>query len=234
MSLAFLEPRASSSRQLRARSPMERAACATGARLAQIEGWNVPNAYSDPSTERERLTRTVGFVDRSHLTKLELQGAPIALEWIRAAVPAVGEDGTWWCAVTPARVLLLCEPGPAAGLRAALAQARSKGPGEVCVLDVTCALSALSLVGPLARELLARFCAIDVRAAVTPVAAFRPGSVARTPGYVLAQAPERLLVLVGWAYGEYLWQVVAEAAAELGGGPVGEEALGHLLEREHA
>ena len=31
--------------------------------------------------------------------------------------------------------------------------------------------------------------------------------------------------MVGWALGEYLWQVVADAAEQLGGGPVGAEAL---------
>jgi sarcosine oxidase gamma subunit len=48
-----------------------------------------------------------------------------------------------------------------------------------------------------------------------PVGAFRPGSVARTPGYVLRTAADSLLVLVGWAFGEYLWQVVADAAGVL-------------------
>jgi len=59
---------------------------------------------------------------------------------------------------------------------------------------------------------------------VTPVGGFRPGSVARTPGYVLREAEDRLLVMVGWALGEYLWQVVADAARHLGGGPVGADA----------
>jgi hypothetical protein len=31
--------------------------------------------------------------------------------------------------------------------------------------------------------------------------------------------------MVGWALGEYLWQVVADAAGHLGGGPVGAGAI---------
>jgi hypothetical protein len=41
-------------------------------------------------------------------------------------------------------------------------------------------------------------------------------------------------VLVGWALGEYLWQVVADAAAHLGGGPVGAEALARHREAANA
>jgi sarcosine oxidase gamma subunit len=92
-------------------------------------------------------------------------------------------------------------------------------------VDLTCGLTAMTLAGPLCRELLARFCAIDVRLAVSPVCSFRPGSVARTPGYVLVEGDNRLLILVGWALGQYLWEVVADAASHLGGGPVGVDAL---------
>jgi heterotetrameric sarcosine oxidase gamma subunit len=245
VSLAFLTPDVTVSRDVQARSPMERPAVDAGARLSRVEGWSVANAYSEPSIEWERLTRTVAFADRSSLTKLELQAEPQELAWIVAPAsdnggltlePGLAEHvaGTWWCPVTPSRVLMLGEPGEAPALRATLEQAAEEARGTVTVLDVTCGLAAMSLIGPGARELLARFCAIDVRPALAPPGAFRPGSVARTPGYVLVEAEDRLLVLVGWALGEYLWQVVADAAAQLGGGPVGAEALAHYLERDDA
>jgi heterotetrameric sarcosine oxidase gamma subunit len=262
VSLAFLTPDAAPSRQLRARSPMERSAVAAGARLAQLEGWNAPNAFSEPATEWGRLTRTVGFVDRSRLTKLEIQADPLELARILArASESLASDrssrahaddetpvgalaleqglaaystGTWWCPVTPGRVLVLGEPRNAVMLREAVAQAAEHARGTVTVLDVTCGLAALSLIGPRARELLARFCAIDARPALAPPGAFRPGSVARTPGYLLVEADDRLMVLVGWALGEYLWEIVADAATPLGGGPVGAEALAHHLERDDA
>lgn len=256
MSLAFLSPDAAPSGAVRARSPMERSAMAAGAQLAVAEGWNVPDWYSDLSTERAWLTETVGFSDRCSLTKLELAADPAALaaivasasaatsghatadglvlqQGLAAGYPAGGLQQTWWCPVTPGRVLVLSEPKSAAPLRAALAQATAEAQGTASVLDVTCGLAALSLLGPGARELLARFCAIDVRPSVTPPGGFRPGSVARAPGYVLVEGHDRLLVLVGWALGEYLWQVVADAAAHLGGGPVGAQALSqHLADRD--
>ena len=75
------------------------------------------------------------------------------------------------------------------------------------------------------RETFARFTAIDLRPQVTPVHAFRPGSVARTGGAILCEAPDRYLMLFGAALGQYVWTLVADAAGHLGGGPVGVDAL---------
>ena len=214
--LAFLTPDAASE-SICARSPFERLARAAGARWQRRDGWNVAIAFGEEPEERRRVEQTVGFADRCSLVKLELQGSPEVLAKL-ALRPglAARHEHAWWCPVTPSRVLVLGEPsGPSwEELR-----------GQVAAVDLSCGLAALSLIGPGARELLARFCAIDVRDAVTPVAGFRPGSVARTPGYVLREAADRLLVLAGWALGEYLWRVVADAAESLGGGPVGAAAL---------
>jgi glycine cleavage system aminomethyltransferase T len=202
--LAFLTPE-SSSEAICARSPMERLARESGARFERRGGWNVAVGYGEH--DRDWARETVGFADRSYLRKLEVH-APITD--FRGGV-AEQRDGAWWCPVTPSRMLVLGEP-------------TGELPGSSTVVDLTCGLAALSLIGPAAGELLARFCAIDVRDKVTPVGAFRPGSVARTPGYVLREAEDRLLVMVGWALGEYLWRVVADAAEHLGGGPVGADA----------
>jgi heterotetrameric sarcosine oxidase gamma subunit len=198
--LAFLTPEAT---DVAARSPMYRQAAAAGARFETRDGWEVATSYA-PGADH---AQTVAFADRSHLAKLELHGpAPIELR----PGTAVDRDGTWWCPVTPARTVVLGGPEARETVSAA---------GGTFV-DLTSNYAALALIGPLANELLARFCAIDVRARMMPVAAFRPGSVARTPGYVLRTGEQELLIMVGWALGAYLWDVVADAAEHLGGGPV--------------
>jgi glycine cleavage system aminomethyltransferase T len=199
MSLGFLSP----SPGALARSPMEREALAAGATLEQRDGWNVAVRFEGEQEHRA----TVAFADRSHLGKLELHGEH-GLELGRAEQ----RDGAWWCPVTAERALILCEPAQTAELRERF------GADAV---DLTAAYGALAISGPLARELFARFTALDLRPQVTPVHGFRPGSVARTPGAVLREADDRWLMLFGAALGSYVWTVVADAAASLGGGPVG-------------
>jgi glycine cleavage system aminomethyltransferase T len=221
--LDFLTPSAPASGDVLARSPMERLARTAGARFEPRDGWNVPVAFGDPAVEAERIGRFVGFADRSSLVKLEVTASVQAVAGL-ALSPGVAalRDGAWWCPVTSERVLVLGEPR-AVDLRGAVDAVGGR------VVDVTCGLAALALVGPLCRELLARFCAIDARPAVSPVGSFRPGSVARTPGYVLVEGEDRLLIMVGWALGQYLYEVVADAAEHLGGGPVGVDALSAVV-----
>jgi heterotetrameric sarcosine oxidase gamma subunit len=141
-----------------------------------------------------------GWVDMSHLGKLEVHG------------PAEPD----WHPISRRRSLVIAEPAVARELRERLG-ARA--------IDVTTAYAALAIVGPGAREVLARQCALDLRPSATPVGALRPGSVARTPAFVLREAEDRYLVLFGAALGEYMWTVLADAAEHLGGAPIGADAL---------
>jgi glycine cleavage system aminomethyltransferase T len=138
---------------------------------------------------------SVTWTDMSHLPKLEVHGAHELTPGLASKV-----NGSWWCPITRDRALVI-------------------GSTEHDGIDVTTALAALSIAGPPAREVLARFCALDLREREMPVGGFRPGSVARTPGYVLREHSERFLMLFGWALGEYVWTVVADAAASFGGAP---------------
>lgn len=90
-------------------------------------------------------------------------------------------------------------------------------------LDVTAQYAALLVAGPLAREAIARFCALDLRHARPGDR--MPGSIARTPGFVLTEAADRYLLLFGAALSEYVWTVVSDAGRSLGGRPAGWDAV---------
>jgi len=203
--LDFLSPVAADAGVL-ARSPMELLAVDAGARLEARDGWNVAVSYPAAA-----FGESVSWCDTSHLRKLQLQGE---LDESLPFGTAVRRDGAWWCRLTASRALVI-------GTRPDL-------PKELEVVDVTSVFASLTIAGPLARECLARFCALDLRPSVTPVGALRPGSIARQPGTLICEAQDRYLILFGWATAEYVWSVVADAAGHLGGGPVGIDQLQEL------
>jgi len=221
MSLDFLSVDAAT--DAIARSPMEAQARAAGARLEERDGWSVAIGYGTPEQESVACTTTAGWCDVSHLGKLELQGARVTQRAELELGTATRRDGAWWCPMTPDRLLVICDPGR-------LATAREQVPDGVDVLDVTTVFAAMTLVGPLSREVFARFCAADLRPKVTPIAGLRPVSVARQPGVIVREDEDRFLFWFGWAIGQYMWTVVEDAARHLGGQPVGVDALQSLEE----
>jgi heterotetrameric sarcosine oxidase gamma subunit len=226
VSLAFLSP----STGAPSRSPMERQAAAAGASFEERDGWNVAVRFDGLEAERERTRATVGFADVSHLGKVELQGAqPRQLELGTATLA----DGMWWCPYTPERTVVLCQPAHRSHLHERLSEHASGQDELTSVIDVTTAFAAIAIGGPLAREVFARFTAIDLRDPITPLRGFRPGSVGRTPGAILREGEQRWLMLFGAALGQYMWTVVADAAESLGGGPVAADALGPVAGARH-
>lgn len=200
MSLAFLSP-AAADRGAVARSPMEGKARAAGARFEVHDGWNVAVEYPG----EDRVGETVGWTDVSHLRKLEIQDDDVPGELREAK----REGDAWICQLTPTRALLI--------------GGEHVPPPEA--IDVTTCFAALRVFGPQAREMIARFCALDLRPNIAPPGSFRPGSIARQPGMIVVQDTDRFLLLFGWAVGEYVWTVVEDAARSLDGGPVGLRAL---------
>jgi heterotetrameric sarcosine oxidase gamma subunit len=233
MNLDFLNVSGAGAGGAVARSPMEAKVRAAGGQFEIRDGWNVATRFG---AEAQAAHGTAGWADVSHLGKLELQGPPEELDRVASECDAelrLGEatraGEAWWCRLTTTRALVICEARATDGLRAQLAEA-SAAAERVTLTDVTTNFAAMTLVGPLAREVFARFCALDLRPAVTPVRALRPGSIARQPGILICEADDRYLFLFGWATGEYVWSVVADAGEHLGGRPIGVDALAELPE----
>ena len=220
--LAFLSPGPDAP----ARSPMAPGAAAAGATFEARDGWEVATSFTDLDTERALCESSVGFADVSHLGKIEVQGDVSSITGHNLELGhALRAQGAWWCPYSAQRAVVLCAPGDTVALRDHLTASAADASGLASVIDVTTAQGAMTILGPLARETFARFTAIDLRPQITPPMAFRPGSVARTGGAILCEAPDRYLMLFGAALGQYVWTVVTDAAGHLGGGPVGVDAL---------
>jgi sarcosine oxidase subunit gamma len=159
--------------------------------------------------------------------KLELQGPRAALAELVPGELELGRalraDGAWWCPVHPERVLVLCPPARTAELRDTLAPAPS-------LVELTTALAAFTIVGPAAREIIARLSALDTRPQSFGEQGFAPVSVGRVPAMVLREHGDRFLVLFGSAYADYMWTALTDAGLALGASVVGAAALGSIAE----
>jgi len=198
-----------------AESPMVTVAAAAGAALESRDGWLVPAVFTGDA-EQEANAQTVAFTDVSALCKTELQGHPHSILGLAGGLVlghATFHSGALWCPITPTRALVIGSPPHRADR------------DDVKSLDVTTQYCGLRIEGPLTRQLLGRFCALDLRPGVAPPGSVLPGSVARTPGLVIVEGAQRLLLLVGSALAEYLWTVVDDAARRLGGRAVGTDVL---------
>lgn len=239
MSLEFLEPAGATSElgfepvPASVLLPQVREA---GGRVEVRDGWRVAAEYGSVERELEACRTAVGVGDASCLGKLELQGPASEVAAVGAAAGAeeiefgraAGGPEVWWCPFSARRLLAVCEPGRAPTLREALADAAAGRP--VSVTDLTCALAGLALVGPGARDVLARLTAIDLRPAVAPETSFRAGSVARIPAMVLREHGDRYVLMFGSAYAQYMWAQVTDAAEPLGGMTAGADALARSRE----
>jgi sarcosine oxidase gamma subunit len=178
------------------RSAAEHRAREAGAALEVRGAWSV--AASVPGEDRH--LQAVGFADASHVAKLEVRGGE----------PPVPADGREIVSVAPGRWIVLCRWEERAAVAEGLAG------GRRVVLDMTGAWTAVVLAGPDAERLLRR---------LGPVAAV-PGSgpVAGVQGRVVRRHTA-LWVLVAAEFAQHLWDVCADLALPLLGGPAGVDAV---------
>lgn len=141
---------------------------------------------------------SVGVADLSYLSVFE----------VRPAGEELNLEGVITYRISNRRALVFCPPARAAATRAAL--------GDRFVLDLSGAFAIIALAGPESQTVLRRLTHLH----------HLPGSaeVAHIQAHVLAPGGTTWIVCAQ-ELGHYLWEVVVDRAAALGGGPVGVDAL---------
>ena len=201
-----------------------------GATFTEHSGWQIADRFTSVEREVRAAREGVALADMSWLAKFDVKGTRPDFGCESVA------PGTFW-SLARGHGLVTCETDDAARVSetlAKLAVAQSEGDSNRCchVTDVTSVYAALLLVGPQSREVLHRLTDLDVADQVLPVGACAPTHLAETYAIVLRTDVGGSLgffLLVGWEYGEYVWDALAEAGENLEMKPIGFETLRKLL-----
>ena len=227
------------------RTAMYHAQLTMGAAMADAGGWRLPLRYGDVSREAAWLRETVGVSDISPTGKLRVVGedagravavlVPGALEQppgsVREADAPFAGGGKLLAARLTLDEFVALTPVGAAPL--AMAAMLADGDAPLCahVVDVTSGLAGVSITGPSTAELMSRITELDISPRALPDLACVQSRFADVQGLLVRQDIQGIPIYqlyFGREFGEYLWETLTETAHEIGGGPVGTEALASL------
>ena len=214
-----------------------------GAVMADADGWQLPMRYGDVLREAAWLRETVGISDISPLGKVRVVGDGAA-QAVAALVPpevkqGVGsvlegdsplERGGKLLSVCLAHdEFLLLTPTEAAA--SAISAMQSGDQNCSYAIDVTSGLSGVAIAGPETQGFLSRITEVDTSPRALPDLSCVQSRFADVQGLLLRRDVNGMTMYqlyAGREFGEYLWEVLVEAAREVGGGPAGTEAFSGL------
>ena len=200
-----------------------------GARWTEIDLWRVPNSFAEPTEEAEQVTQSVGLQDVSFLLKWEVQGREA--EEFLTDFPL--KKRMTVLRLRPDRFLIVATPAQRGELTEALQKDVSQSKGCIHLTDLTSALSALSLVGPRAREVLAKLTSVDLRPRSFPDGSCAEIGLAKIHAVIYREDWRSLpayVLLLSRELGQYGWDVIRTAGRTVGLVPFG-VAAANLLRR---
>ena len=211
-----------------------------GAVMDDADGWQLPLHFGDAGQESVWLRETVGISDVSPIGKVRVVGRE-ASGAVATLVAVTGDQGINTVAEadsTPERggkllsarladdeFLILTPPGVAASAVEVMRQADT---GCAYAIDVTSGLCGVAIVGPGAQGLMSRITDVNTAPDALRDLTCVQSRFADVQGLLLRRNVNGIAMYqlyAGREFGEYLWEVLAETARELGGGPVGAHAL---------
>ena len=223
------------------RSAMARLELLQGAVMSELNGWQQPLHYGDGASELKMLRESVGIYDLSPRGAVRLVGEDaVSLEtglFSGQKELAVGQARECRIAAENETVSLLelrlardefiflTAPGDAETVTEFL-----RSPTASCAhtIDISSGLAGAGIVGPQATFLLSMITELDVSSEAFPSLRCVQSRFADVPGLLVRQdavtGPAYQLYFTR-EYGEYIWEVITQAAHRIGGGAVGTEAI---------
>ncbi len=222
------------------RTAMYHAQLAMGAVMADADGWQLPLHYGDVPREAAWLRETAGVSDVSPIGKLRVVGEDAA-QMVKTLLPEAVELSTGSVSEADSPIerggkLLAARLAPDEFVvltPAGVAPFAINGmqPSDLnCAhaIDVTSGLCGVAIAGPAGPGMMSRITEIDTSPRALPDLACVQSRFADVQGILLRRDAGGIAMCqlyAGREFGEYLWEVLVEAAREMGGGPVGTEAL---------
>lgn len=213
-------------------SPMHDRLMEIGAIMQRQDGWLMVSHFGEVAAEVEALRSAVGLLDRSFLTKYQIQGKDLlslAIDLLGLEAPPVGHlvetSETYVARLSRYRMVVIFKKRDAPDFSQVLG--RDFDSDCVHFLERTSGLGILRLCGPRSREVLGRLTSLDLREASFPDLRCASAPVADTAAVLLRRDLSGVLgyeVLFDWYYGEYLWEVTLEAGRKYDIRPVGKLA----------
>jgi glycine cleavage system aminomethyltransferase T len=204
------------------------------AMLLEVAGWLVPEHFGSPEDEAQAVRSSVGILDQSWFTKLEIKGQGLTeflgqIEGVSVPLPgraALTPPG-YVCRLSPPHALVVLDaelPLPA--------WVTSARPGAcVHLFDRTNGYASFLVCGPAAAEVLRKLASLDLREGSFPDLSCATGPIASVRTVLVRKDRARLPwyeLFVAREYGEYLWDAVMEAGAEFKLRPFGLAAAREL------
>jgi sarcosine oxidase, subunit alpha len=204
-----------------------------GARFIEVAAWQVPQAYRSLEQEATTVRERVGVADLSFKGKVTVKGDGagdlIARTFQLAHLPdgrsLTANNGLISLPLTADEYLLLSPPGGEDEIVRCLVQAGEPG---ITVVDLTHGLAGFFLAGADSAYVLSKICALPVEAPDFPNGHVAQSSLAKVHATIIRRDHDGLPafeIYVERPYGEYVWDVIFDAGAELGIAPFGWQLL---------
>ena len=227
------------------RTAMHHSQLSMGAVMSDADGWQLPLHFGNSAQESAWLRQTVGVSDVSPLGKVRVVGQEaastvstlISAGSDQATGSVVEADSTLERGGKLLSVRLAQDEyvvlAPAGVAPTAVETMRSADSQLAYSVDVTSALCGVAVVGPATQELMSRITELNTSGRALPDHSCVQSRFADVQGLLLRRDVNGIAMYqlyAGREYGEYLWETLIETAHEVGGGPVGTEALLGLRE----